>query len=137
MLPNCRFHPIRFKLRSLRLIKVRACDINLRTPYLPLFHPKCLMANFSCTSCNGDKSWQCQDKKQCIRTEQRCDGWSDCNDGSDERGCVDTCCKKLSLGGIVFSKLDERMNGRPVYYRYFHFHAVGVKLGHLRSFERK
>lgn len=37
--------------------------------------------------CLKGSHYKCADGVQCIRKTWKCDGWEDCKDGSDEKGC--------------------------------------------------
>jgi hypothetical protein len=38
--------------------------------------------------CNATHQYLCQDKKKCIPTSWVCNNDTECDDGSDERGCA-------------------------------------------------
>lgn len=41
------------------------------------------------SNCDEDTyDFRCNDGQRCIPSGSRCDGWADCDDGSDEDGCT-------------------------------------------------
>ena len=78
---------------------VQDCTFPFQRKYCPMDRV-CVPANFDCPtphqdfSCPADKPIRCQDYSGCYSSEQICDSFNDCSDGTDENYCTASSTKK-------------------------------------------
>ena len=110
---------------------------------VPTFcHGSCVSFNHLLGTCRGDE-FACANQQKCIHAFERCDGATDCSDGSDEQcskyyGWFYFCTSSYSLYGLsvkmLFSKSNIKLEGLLSFQKYRKKKLYFPRTPHLQEY---